>query len=431
MAGSLKKASQADLLEEPLIPLVPERIPAEVWLEIIEDSNLTAEDITNLTFVSRFVRWIAQPMLFRNMNVSMFSRAYGTPGPTTFYLERLKARLAFATQPNISHGVRSVVIRCSSVASGLVAEFAVDASQLFEAVFTSLPCFHNLRSFSTSNCRLSGRHFDVLAQIPHLSGLHFHQCSGSGDLGLSRFRLKELSLHGTISGTFAWWTSLMKSTSIQSLSYSTTEATSNSNGTDDSLNLFFPALSIGPRMVNLTVLRLPSAAPQTQCYMSALQRCPNIECLIIEPGARLPASSYPPFTSLTLPRLRAISASSAFIAGSFPSGRQLKQIRIEEPFPHRSNASILTLITQFPSVQELVLPAGMGYGEVEPARGIFSLYLPGLERLCIRYEGFHSAYRTEQVSILCALRSYSVNYDRIDLVITSRAKFVPSVVTIL
>ncbi|KAI0083859.1 hypothetical protein BDY19DRAFT_975546 [Irpex rosettiformis] len=402
------KRRKSKSLRVPHLPLVSERNPAEVWLHIIEDSNLTDEDITNLSFVSRFVRWISQPILFRKISASIFSQPSGPPGTTTFYLERLRARLAFATSQRIAHGVNSVAIRCSSGTSSFAADYVVDASLLVEAVFSALPNFQNLSSFSISDSKLSGRHFDILAQLPRLSGLHFYRCSGSGDLGLSRFRLTELSLHGTIGGSFGWWISLMNPSTIQSLSYSTLDGTLSpierflsppNPDSEDSVNLFFPALSIGPRMTNLAVLRLPSHAPQSRCYVTALQRCPNVQCLIVEPGSRFSQVVPVYLPPSTMPRLKAVSAVLAFVEGSFLIGskRQLKQLRIEDAM--RSSAAVLSLTRQFPSVQELVITVDMGSSSdvyIELVREICN-QLSGLQGLCVHIEGYYSMAGSERI----------------------------------
>ncbi|KAI0825451.1 hypothetical protein BC629DRAFT_1727 [Irpex lacteus] len=405
MAGIGKTASIE--LEAPhLRPLLSERIPAEVWLQVIEDSNFIREDITNLTLVSKFVRWISQPLLFRTITLSIHKRSTGSPGTTMPYLERAQERLAFCTQHRIAHGVKSVVIR-AEISGTLrpVEEYLMDASPLIEAAFTSLPYFPNIHSFSISNSNLNGRHFDVLAQLPRLSGLHFNECSGTGDLRLSRFHLTELSLHGTIGGTFGWWISLIKPSTLRRLSYSSPSEATPTNA-EDSLNLFFPAVSIGPRLSNLTVLHLPFRAPKFQCYTSALQRCPNIEVLIIEPelvpvitfNPVLLPTTFPFLPPSTLPKLRAVNAPYAFVTESL-IGRQLKHVRIEDTMG--STETVLNLARKVSSMQELVISVDTGRWEryADLLRGVFGC-LTGLHSLHIRIEGAFLAADINQVCLV-------------------------------
>lgn len=395
-----------ELEAQHLRPLLSERIPAEVWLQVIEDSNFIHEDITNLTLVSKFVRWISQPLLFQTITLSIHKRTTGSPGTTTPYLERAQERLAFCTQHRIAHGVKSVVIR-AEISGTLrpVEEYLIDASPLVEAVFTSLPYFPNIYSFSISNSNLSGRHFDVLAQLPRLSGLHFNECSGTGDLRLSRFNLTELSLHGTMGGTFGWWISLIKPSSLRRLSYSAPSEATVTNAAD-SLNLFFPAVSIGPRLSKLTILHLPCRAPKFQCYASALRRCPNIEVLIIEPelvsvtafDLILLPTTFPFLPLSTLPKLRTVNAPYAFVMESL-SGRQLKHIRIEDTM--RSTGTVLSLARGFSSIQELVISVDTRPWErySDLLRGVFGC-LPDLHSLHIRIEGTFLAVDINQVCLV-------------------------------
>ncbi|KAI0683973.1 hypothetical protein BC835DRAFT_682283 [Cytidiella melzeri] len=405
----------------PHLPLKSERIPAEVWLQIIEDSEFVREDIRNLTLVSKFVRWIAQPLLFRTITVSKYSpfldRAEGrldrigstmatSPfvatngrGYTRSYVLRLQERLAFSTQSRIAHGVHSIIICTRQGRPGLPSEDMIDEEQVIDTVFSHLSHFSNMRSFFASDSKLSGKHFDELAQLRHLTGLHFDKCTGSGDLGLSRFRLKDLSLHGTISGSFGWWISLLRSPTLQRLSYSAPTQTSSlpqgrpRRGYEDSLGLFFPALSTGPLMRDLRVLRLPSRAAHSPCYVSALLRCPQVEALLIDPGPPQ-ITALPPLPSSALPRLRAVCASQYFVLRCL-QGRQLRHIQVDEAM-NNLHECVRDLTMLYPDIEELVISVYAGDRCAEFLRRIFERFTK-LQGLHIRMIGDHTDAGAAQV----------------------------------
>lgn len=305
------------------LPVRSDRIPAEIWLHIIECSSLEQEDIANLSLVGKHLRYVVQPMLFSTVRVSLIRARYlDTSTPVRCqhvrYYDRLQKRLKFATSDRIAPFVKALAIRIAGERVDIERVGAVKEGQVLQAVFDVLPCFINLRSFSAQDISLDGSHFDSLAKFEHFNGLHLERCTCTGDLGLTRLRVKYLSLHGKMHGSYGWWIPLVTCSSVEHLSYDAPLPLFSDHNEPEVL---FPALAVLPRpMHSLRTLRLPAHAQHFPCFVGALSQCASVENLYIEPspppqiGALTPVDhSLPVLRRKILPRLKAVCASPHFV----------------------------------------------------------------------------------------------------------------------
>ncbi|EKM50145.1 uncharacterized protein PHACADRAFT_264710, partial [Phanerochaete carnosa HHB-10118-sp] len=265
-------------------PFLSERIPAEIWLQIMECSSLEQDDIANLSLVGRHLRYVIQPILFSEIRVTLIQARYlDTYAPVRCqhvdYYDRLKKRLEFATSNHIAYYVKALTFRVGGERLDVETQDAIKEEQVLRTVFDELHHFVNLRSFSAQDISLDGTHFDSLARLEYFNGIHLERCTCSGDLGLTRFKLKSLSLHGKMNGSYGWWIPLVTSSSVEHLSYDAPALSS----TETEPEILFPALAVFPhQMRSLRTLRLPAYAPLFPCFARALARCSSVENLYID-----------------------------------------------------------------------------------------------------------------------------------------------------
>lgn len=374
-------------------PFKAERIPCEIWLQIIESSDFTQSDTASLSQVSKFVRLIAMPMLFKTISLTVTlvrqeDATASVPGQSNDYHERLKTRLTFAALPSVAHAVKFVCIRHNGQRLDLDRDTMITPDQLVDTLFQYLHHFPNVRSFSAQKTTLRGQHFDELASLRHLNGMHFYRCSGTGELGLDRFHLKYLSLDGNITGRFGWWIPLLQSSTLYHVSYGAPPGESTEK-------LFLPALATAPRMTSLQVMRLPALSQTSPCYATALRQCPFVEDLLINGHRTSPAIALP---LELLPRLKAVCAPLNFVTMALV-GRPLKHITITDcQLAFDSTQSLVQLHVLFPSVEELALPSiwMRQYHPLSLLHGLLAK-LPQLRGLYVRMYG-SSKNAAEQVS---------------------------------
>lgn len=354
----------------PFPPLRSERIPAELWLQIIEPS-LEQDDITRLSLVSKHLRYIAQPMLFSEIRVTLVqARNLHTPALVrcqhVHYNNRLKERLEFITSNRAAYFVKTLTINTGSDIHVIGTQDAVKEEEVLRTVFNQLPHFVNLRSFSAQDISLNGSHFDSLAQLEHFNGIHLERCKCSGDLRLTRFRLRYLSLHGKMHGSYGWWIPLVTASSVEHLSYDApVPLPPAENEPQSEPEVLFPALTVLPRpLLSLRTLRLPAHAPFFPCFVGALARCSSVENLYIDQRHAIPSEAldqledeYPVLSHNILPKLKAISAPTKFIECLIMSRTDqvdLKHISICDQFSDVTE--ILQLIRdRCQGVEELVI----------------------------------------------------------------------------
>jgi hypothetical protein len=354
------------------LPLHSERVPYEIWLQVIECASLEPKDIVHLSLVSRFLRFVAQPMLFSEFRITLHRARYPSSITSTVccqhvaYFTRLKKRLEFASMPRIVQAVKRLTISMGGDKLDWERGVVVLEESLIRAVFDHLHHFVNLRSLSAQDVSLTGSHFDALAHLKYFNGIHLKRCRCTGDLGLTRFRLKSLSLHGRMSGTYGWWIPLVRCPTLEHLSY---DIINGSPAPEDDPEVLFPALSTGPLMHSLRTIRLPSNAVFLPCFQSALSRCPAIENLYIDqnttdfrPHGLDGVSVYQPLRNPVLCNLKAVIAPSGFIEGcilSKDSQLTLKHIRITNLLYGAAAMGFLNLVRlKCPDLEELVVCLG-------------------------------------------------------------------------
>ncbi|KIP07076.1 hypothetical protein PHLGIDRAFT_432214 [Phlebiopsis gigantea 11061_1 CR5-6] len=274
----------------------------------------------------------------------------------------------------------------------------VHEKDLLEMVFQNISRFPNLRSFSAQQVSLTGAHFDSLSGLKYLTEMHLERCQCTGELGLARFQLKFLSLHGKMTGTHGWWIPILKSPSIQQLSYDAV------CGPVEDPELFLPVLSTGPHMQFLRTLRIPSFAVFFPCFALALSRCPLLENLhLVIPDLSAPTTllptpdSYPLLSPGSLSNLRAISAPFGFLEHCIlkrDSGVRLTHITISDML--RYPDGILGLVKDTcPDLEELGLSMHQfpldSYPHTFWLQAIFNAF-PKLRGLHIAYDSMRFPY---------------------------------------
>lgn len=382
-----------------------EKIPFEIWLQIIECSSLDHTDISHLTLVSKLLRYVAQPMLFANFRVTIIRARYlDSPTPVSCqhiaYRSRLKTRLEFASLPRIVQSVKVFDIRMGGERLDLDAQETVKEEEILGTLFQNIHHFTSLRSLFAQDVSLTGAHFDYLAELKYFNGIHLERCSCTGDLRLTRFRLKYLSLHGKMAGSYGWWLPLLQCSSLQHLSYDAVP------GPPQDPGLFFPALSTGPIMHSMRTLRLPILAAFYPCFTLALSRCPSLENLYVDhrsDGQFLyivgDHSTYPTLSPTTLPKLRAVSGPFGFVTGCIlPGGRtQLRHIRVSSIIG--DTRFLVDLIKQCrPELEELVVQVTAIQDNVW-LQYIFTS-MAALRGLHITYDGVNVSYK-DVSTVLC------------------------------
>lgn len=396
------------------LPLVPslsrsERIPAEIWLQVIEDSGLEHRDIASLSLVGKHLRYVAQPMLFSEIQITLTKARYlDTHTPVRcqhiVYYNRLKKRLEFARSSRIAHFVKSLSIRVAGDRLDIEKEDAVQEEQVLSEVFRELHRFASLRSFSAQDISLGGSLFDSLAQLEHFNGIHLERCTCTGELGLRRFKLKYLSLHGRMSGSFGWWIPLVTSSSVEHLSYDALPPPLLGNDNEEP-EILFPALSVLPRPLHsLRTLRLPAHAQYFPCFVRALAQCSSVENLYIDssPYRRihplLPMDIGPIVLSHNaLPKLKAIGAPAHFVEALIMSRSSPAVLKHISVWGQRYNSmEILELIRdRCPGVEEIVidLPTLHSMAPLD----LLLTDLPALRGLFIMANGHHPPYKEVRV----------------------------------
>ena len=142
------------VMSTPTATLRTERVPIELWLQIIRFSDCEKRDLADLALVSKFLAWVVQPLLFTDFTVTLLRvhlDGQVTKCQHTAYHTRMLERLQFLKSERIAHNVRSISIRLHSKAMHLDPEVLVGADEIVNEVFA------------------------VLAYLPHLKALHGHE----------------------------------------------------------------------------------------------------------------------------------------------------------------------------------------------------------------------------------------------------------------
>ena len=381
-----------------------EKIPYELWLQIIECSSLDYTDISHLTLVSKFLHFVAQPFLFSTFQISLvrvraqYPATDLVPCQEIAYHDRLKKRLEFASLPRVVRFVKAFVIRMGGNRVDLGTDDVIEEKELLEMVFQNIGRFTNLRSFSAQHVSLTGTHFDSLAKFEYLTEIHLERCQCTGELGLARFQLKSLSLHGRMTGTHGWWIPLLKCPSIKQLSYDAV------GGSSEDPELFFPALATGPIMRSLKTFRMPALATSFPCFVLALSRCPLLENLCFaSPSLSPPLRPPPPLDTWPLlppgylSNLQAINAPSDLIQYCIlrrETGIRLKHITISNML--RYTDGILGAVRDTcPELEELVMCVTQFPLDTFPrpfwVQAVFTAF-PKLRGLHVTYGSIHCSY---------------------------------------
>ncbi|PSS30991.1 hypothetical protein PHLCEN_2v2479 [Hermanssonia centrifuga] len=165
----------------------------------------------------------------------------------------------------IAPAVKSLVIRCGT-GQEIDPEMheLVEEEKVVDSLFHVLQHLPNIKAFFAEGVTLAEVHFEQLLQLPYLIGMHLDTCSAPGDLRLSRFKMKHLSLHGEMSGTFGWWIPLLRSDALVHLSYDSRKQVK----PEEPEELVLPAIATGPLMNHLRgslLIRLDFHALSLHC----------------------------------------------------------------------------------------------------------------------------------------------------------------------
>ena len=337
--------------------LQTDRIPLEIWLQIIAHSGISQSEIQSLSLTSRFLAWATQPLLFHTFTATPSrisdKEPGGIRGQDAKYVEHLDERLQFATSVRIAHGVRSVVIATAEdPGSPSPDEDLVSADTIVDKVFDALGRFPSLKALHVAGIDFTAQRINQLASLPTLQGVHIGTRTTIGQLDLTGLPIRQLSLHVAKHDTSGWRLSQLLSPTLEHFSCETMEA---------ECDLVLAALAVGTRMRSLRSLYLPGRCYDLPNFASALRQCPNIEELYIpEPTFHDPRlrQLVPPIP-LQLRKLRSIS---------IPLARIMKGVQ-DVPIKHISvnvwhmleRPSISALFQEFPTrfakLEEFVIRA--------------------------------------------------------------------------
>ena len=413
---SSKKANKKKLGQTAVVTisanhaLQTERIPLEIWLHIVESSDLSHADMFNLSMTSKFLGWVVQPLLFRHFTVThsrTFTWVPGRPGgQDKRYVERLELRLQFATSTRIAGGVKSV-----NIAAGprnetyALNEDVISSDTIMGKVFDAFHHFPNLKTVFVAQATLTPARVDQLASVPLLEALHVDSCTATGDLNLSRLHLLRLSLSGEMRGTFGWWLPLLRSPTLSHFSYDAPTAQAKPDDPDE---LVFPALATGSVMHSLTTLHLPGACYRFPCFVMALLQCPNVEELYIADSERFDAS-FPMIAvdrKFSLPahalqQLRAIHAPFEFVM-SCTTDRPIRHVATDLTRQFSRHQQLLDFQERFAELEELVIhvsntSATRVHGLLRPfsrLEGLFVEIKDPLERKSHKVRWWHDIRRS-------------------------------------
>ncbi|KAF7794408.1 hypothetical protein EIP86_005542 [Pleurotus ostreatoroseus] len=340
-----------------------ERVPIELWLQIIRFADCEQRDLANLTLVSKFLAWVVQPLLFADFTVTLL-RAHldgqVTKCQHTAYHTRMLERLQFLKSERIAHNVKSISICLHPKAMHLDPEVLVGADEIVNEVFSVLAYLPHLKAFHGHEVHLTSPRIEQLVAVQYLEGLHFNACSATIDVILPNSQLRHLSLYGEMGGPkFGWWIPLLRSPSLTHLSYNSTSiARKNVKDPNEAL---FPAIAIGPVIKSLQFLRLPCASPRFPCFEMALSKCSSVQELLMdswdEGHVGLPIhgqAAQVPLPSNILPQLRAINAPYMFISRCLQD-RPISHITVSLDIPWNALRDFETIRTRCPQLEELVL----------------------------------------------------------------------------
>lgn len=132
-----------------------ERVPLELWLQIIQCSDFSHNDFANIACVSKFLAWAAQPPLFSHFTVTQpCAKKDDKVGKCQHpaYRMRFLQRLQFIKTEHIAAAVKSVSILFEpKVLLPHVYEGAgelVAADEILDEIFDALSFFPNIEEVS-------------------------------------------------------------------------------------------------------------------------------------------------------------------------------------------------------------------------------------------------------------------------------------------
>ena len=145
------------------------RLPVEIWLDIL--SYLSTENIATLSLTCRSLRWIAQPLLFRNVIA-----IYPFLGSIRYrqlqlkpYITRSLERLDFLSLPRIAGQIKEFSLtpypRGHSLSRSGSPQIQVPENVIVDRVFDILPHFRNLNTLVIHSIKSTPRRMSVLQNL--------------------------------------------------------------------------------------------------------------------------------------------------------------------------------------------------------------------------------------------------------------------------
>lgn len=269
------QTSQANILPS---KLRPSHLPPEIWLSIFSLRHHDPHDLRSITLAQRSFRLLAQPFIFRSLEVTTLSSV----SPQTAlqnrqsrdYIARFDDRLNFIiSSRDISNAIQKIAIRCDGNAD---VDGSADCTEIHSFIFAALHHFPNLSRINVHSVHLTTEIITQVFALPNLLGLDLEWCRTDTSVhtlsGDPRSRAVELSYTEVESEVKQvgpvgdpWW--------LQLLSRDTTKKIRIPQPHIAPSILRF--LSEGPPMKELVALTISSGP--LPLFVAAMSQCPNMD----------------------------------------------------------------------------------------------------------------------------------------------------------
>jgi hypothetical protein len=156
---------------------------SDTWPSVFQYLSSEPLDINNLTLTCSEFRWIAQPLLFRQVHIRPFrilviwrlSRRFNISFPADDVYQKLE-RLQFLALPRIAPSVHECILRPWDIyRNDLPTELNPDIHVILDAFMALLPVFVNLRAILLQGINLTRGQLGQLSNIK-LRTLHLREC---------------------------------------------------------------------------------------------------------------------------------------------------------------------------------------------------------------------------------------------------------------
>ncbi|KAI0796059.1 hypothetical protein C8Q75DRAFT_744936 [Abortiporus biennis] len=257
-------------------------LPPEIWLHICESFDLEKSLLRNLSLCNRTLRSLAQPFVFRKVELSSYSTrdpcafsrlgfSHMTYPQTPSYFASLMERLEFLCSPRIARAIQSIQFQSRFSSAVLHSELTINCQTLADTLFRHITSFHNLTSIAAEGFRFTTDHLLQTFQLPKLESFRF---SGVTEItqrinsSYSCPKLRELYIRLWNSEDYPWWMCFIGQDTTERLSFFRF---------NDSSTRILKTISSSPPLLRLKSLTLGSMATRPLDIVEVLSNCPSLE----------------------------------------------------------------------------------------------------------------------------------------------------------